>query len=661
MLSLLQVTVLNTTHDYFDYLSPEQDIDIGCRVWVTLRGKKSLGLVTGKTKKSPVTYTLQPIDEVIDETPIIDDKMLSLMHWSAQYYQSPLSEALKNILPKYLREGKPFEEPKTKKSTASPPPFSKPPALTLNQEQGDAIARIKQSLDEFIAFLLFGITGSGKTEVYFQIMEDVLTQHKQILLLVPEIALTPQLLSRIEKRFDYPIALMHSKLTDKARFTHWFSSHQNKARILIGTRSAVFTPLPTLGLIIIDEEHDLSFKQQDSMRYSARDIAIKRAHQLHIPIVLGSATPALETLHNALHNKYELLRLTQRAKTKKNNHFSIIDLRNKTLTDGLCEPTLTKIASVLHEKKQVLVFINRRGYSPVLICHQCAWIADCPRCTAHLTVHFQKKVMQCHHCDYKRPLPNTCEHCASMDLVPVGAGTERITQYLTTRFPDAKVLRIDKDSTRKKGSLTDTLKSIDAGEADILVGTQMLAKGHHFPYLKLVVIVDADGGFYSQDFRALERLGQTLTQVSGRAGREDQGEVFIQTHQPDNAFLALLIQQGYADFSKAILKERKIYDLPPFSFLALLRTKGKNPATLMVFLNALKTFLVRLDNSLTLLGPAPAPMEKKANFYHAQLLIKASKRMSLSLALKELREMVEQNKVLKRVRFTIDVDCQDLS
>lgn len=658
MKTVCLVSVLNTTHDYFDYLAPEKPISIGVRVLVTLRGKKCIGIVTGLCQRKSPHYQLKPIDDIIDDRPIIREEVLTLLRWAAHYYHAPLSEAIKNALPKRLREGRPIALTKNAAFPITPLPIA--PSLTLNEEQQRAIETIKHALDHFHPYLLFGITGSGKTEVYCQVMQTILNKGKQVLLIVPEIGLTPQLSKRMAARFQCPIALLHSRLNDSERLNNWLYAYFGEASILIGTRSAIFAPLPKLGLIVIDESHDLSFKQQEGMRYSARDLALKRAHQQNIPIILGSATPSLESFKNASDKKYTLLRLSQRAQTPTLNHFSIIDLRNKPLFDGLSEVTLHKMGEILNQEKQVMVFINRRGYSPVLLCHHCAWIADCPRCAAHLTFHQKQKTMHCHHCGFQRSKPMQCETCKQQTLLPIGAGTERVSDFLTQHFKDKRVHRIDKDTTSKKQSLANTLEAINNREYDILVGTQLLAKGHHFPHLKLVVILDADSGFFSQDFRAIERLGQQITQVSGRAGRTDKGEVLIQTHQPDNPFLLTLIQKGYHAFAKQLLKERHSFRLPPYTYLAMIRTKGRDLDKLFNFLNTYKTQLLAYDASLKVLGPAPAPMIKKAGLYHAQLLVKVQNRQLLSQAISYCHERIKKNTSLKNMRYVVDIDPQEL-
>lgn len=726
MPEIVQVTIPGNIFDYLDYLPPQRKLTIGARVRVKLRGKELVGLVMGQCQDDAITYKLQPLLEILDEQAILDEHMLKLAKWLGNYYQSPLSDVIKTMLPKKLRQGEICQLPqqiyyqRTSKSIlelskqakqqllllqyCSDPSFKysqaklyrqgfklttlKPllengfliktsqdllpqlkfhqhqVALELNDEQQLVIELVEPHLTSYKAFLLFGITGSGKTEVYFYLMQKVLEQGKQVLILVPEIGLTPQFLNRVEKRFAYKVAVLHSNLNDKERLTNWLWCKQNQVQILIGTRTAVFTPLPKLGLIIVDEEHDLSFKQQDGMRFSGRDVALKRGFDSKVPVILGSATPSIESLYNVEQDKYSLLTLNKRAVTNEKTYYRIIDLRNQKIIDGLCSQTIERIKVHLENKQQVLVFINRRGYAPILICHQCAWMADCKNCSAHLTVHEQDNKMICHHCGYKRRLAKHCDDCHSSELIPVGAGTQRLTSFLSGLFPNNKVLRVDRDTTRGKNTLKDTLAAIDQGEVDILVGTQLLAKGHHFKKLTLVVVVDADHGFFSQDFRAIERLGQVVTQVAGRAGREGGGEVIIQTHKVDNPLLNTLIQNGYHAFSKQLLKERQYYFWPPYTYLALCRAKGNYPERVINFFNKLKKILAQLNSNLTLLGPAPAPMEKKAGQYQLQLLIRSEQRAPLLRALKQLRLQLrskEHQKLVSNLRFSIDVDPQDLS
>lgn len=534
------------------------------------------------------------------------------------------------------------------------------PPLALNPEQAVAVTAIMEQLHHYHCFLLQGVTGSGKTEVYLQVIAQVLEQGKQVLILVPEIGLTPQLLSRFTARFNQPIAVIHSNLNETERQVAWQLAKENRVKMVIGTRSSVFTPMPDLGLIVIDEEHDASLKQMEGVRYSARDTALMRAHFANIPIVLGSATPSLESVHNCKQNKYTLLRLNHKALSTTPLHYQLIDLRSQVLQHGIAAPTLKVIEEHLQNQNQVLVFINRRGFAPVLLCHQCGWMADCHACDSHLTLHKQMGQITCHHCGLSQRTPTHCLSCKSNELIPVGAGTQRVHEFLSTHFPDTNVLRIDRDEVRKKNSLDLHLDKINTGEAQLIVGTQMLAKGHHFPRLSLVVVLDADAGLYNQDFRAIEHLGQLLTQVSGRAGRaEHPGQVLIQTHLPNHPFLNLLIQQGYDEFAEAILTTRQQAELPPFHYLAVIRAQGKAVGSVLKFLHATKDQIKAYP--LTVMGPAPAPLARKDNQHRMQLLIKSPSRKVLNSSLTHLREWLTISKLSNGVRWNVDVDPMDLS
>ncbi len=655
-MSIVRVCIPNTKRDYFDYLAPsDEPLAVGVRVSVPFRKSERTGIVIGQGTPIP-NIKLKPIHTVIDKTPLLDSKILALCHWMAGYYHAPLSDVLTLALPKKYREGKaitPPETPTGHKDTIEAP-------LTLNPEQASAFQVILASLEHYQAFVLDGVTGSGKTEVYLQLAARVLEQEQQVLVLVPEIGLTPQLLARFKRRFHVPIAALHSHISDKARMDTWELARTNQIKLIIGTRTALFTPMPTLGLIIIDEEHDGSFKQQEGIRYSARDAALVRAKQAQIPIVLGSATPSLESLYNCTLRKYTHLSLTQKAENQTPLHYQLIDMRRQTLTEGLAKPTLDAIEKHIKAGNQALIFINRRGFSPVLLCHDCGWMADCRACDSHLTLHRKKNQLICHHCGLKKPIKTQCEVCQSEDLVPVGSGTQRIHEYLSECFPEAQIARIDRDEVKQNKALLETLSKIESGELQILIGTQMLAKGHHFPNLTLVVILDADAGFYNQDFRALERLGQLITQVSGRAGRASHpGEVLIQTHFPDNPMLNQLIQYGYTAFTDALFSLRNAALWPPYHHLALLRAYAKNEANLKHFLVVIKTQLQALD--VTVLGPAPAPLARKAYQFHMQLLIKAPKRALLHQALSFIQDTYPSHLAQKGVRFTMDVDPVDLA
>ena len=538
-------------------------------------------------------------------------------------------------------------------------------SLQLNSEQALAVATITAKLTENHRFLLHGVTGSGKTEVYLQVIAKVLSQKRQVLVLVPEIGLTPQLVARFKARFKEPLVVIHSNLNEQERQLAWHHAGSGEAQLVIGTRTAVFTPMPNLGLIVIDEEHDASLKQQEGVRYSARDTALMRAHKANIPIILGSATPSLESLQNCQQQKYTLLRLNQQAMTTIPLQWTITDLRSVKLQQGLAPSTLQHIERHLQQNNQVLVFINRRGFSPVFLCHQCGWIADCSACDSHLTFHRQANRLICHHCGGNRTLPKGCQKCHSSELIPVGTGTQRLEELLQTQFPNISILRIDRDEVRKKEELSKKLEQINQGEAQLIVGTQMMAKGHHFPNLTLVVVVDADCGIYNQDFRAIEHLGQLITQVAGRAGRAEQpGEVIIQTHFPGHPLLNTLIQQGYDAFATELLYTRAEAQLPPHYFLAVFRAQSTQAKRVLNFLQAIKNRLeqeVHYQSILRSYGPAPAPMARKANQHRMQLLLKSPSRTQLQTVLTSLREWIHVNKADAGIRWHIDVDPIDLS
>lgn len=459
--------------------------------------------------------------------------------------------------------------------------------MPLNPEQRAAFEAVRASHGGFHCFLLAGVTGSGKTEVYLQLIRETLAAGRQALVLIPEINLGPQTLARFERRFNARIALLHSALTDRERLDAWLAARDGEADIVIGTRSALFTPLKRPGLIIVDEEHDASYKQQDGLRYHARDLALVRARLENVPILLGSATPALESLHNAQAGRYGLLRLTQRAGGAHPPKFIRLDVKSMPLDAGLSRPLQQAIGDTLAAGQQVLVFLNRRGFAPTLLCHDCGWISQCPRCDARMTVHQGSGELRCHHCDHRQRPPMNCPQCGKLDLRPLGAGTERAEERLRILFPNHPVLRIDRDSTSRKHAMRDLFATINSGEPCILVGTQMLAKGHHFPRVTLVAILDADGGLFSADFRASERMAQQIVQVAGRAGRaEEPGRVLIQTHLADHPLLVQLTEDGYFAFAEQALSERRAAGLPPFAHLALLRAEAHKPGQAEAFLDS---------------------------------------------------------------------------
>ena len=532
--------------------------------------------------------------------------------------------------------------------------------LLLNAQQKVAVATIREGLGQFATCLLDGVTGSGKTEVYLHLIAECIERGEQVLVLVPEIGLTPQLLERFRRRFRQPIAVLHSALTEKERLSGWLAAACGEASIVIGTRSAVFTPMQCSGLIIVDEEHDSSFKQQDGFRYSARDVAIMRAYLEGVPVVLGSATPSLESLHNARQGRAHHLRLSKRAGNACHPQIGLIDLRHQPVNNGLSLALQQAIRRHLDAGDQVLLFLNRRGYAPVLLCLACAWSSQCRRCDAHMTVHAERGRLLCHHCGAECPIPTHCPHCGDGDLYSVGRGTERFEEALSEQFPGEPVVRIDRDTTRHKGALEALLEDIHSGQGRILLGTQMLAKGHHFPNVTLVAILDADQGLFSTDFRASERMAQLIVQVAGRAGRSVRtGEVLIQTHTPDHPLLQHLIYRGYDDFALAALTERAEAVLPPFAWLALLRAEAVTPGASFTFLNAAHALLAPTDG-VQVFAPVAAPMERRAGHHRAQLLLHASQRTQLHRLLALWLPRIEQLKEGRKVRWSLDVDPQDM-
>ena len=534
--------------------------------------------------------------------------------------------------------------------------------FVLHEAQAEAVEKVASQLGEFAVSLVDGVTGSGKTEVYLTLIERVLARGEQVLVLVPEIGLTPQLLSRFRLRFAVPIAVLHSGLSDRERLCAWESARAGLAPVVIGTRSAVFTPLPRLGLIILDEEHDISFKQQEGFRYSARDVAVKRAKSLGVPVVLGTATPSLESLYNVQQGRYSQLVLPERAGAASHPSIAVLDVRKQPMFDGLSTALINSIRRHLETGGQVLVFLNRRGYAPTMLCHDCGWVAKCRRCDAHMSLFNGNRRLRCHHCGSERPADSSCPDCQSTELRPVGAGTERLETALKQHFPDVGIARIDRDTTRRKGSMQTLLDSVHDGSSRILVGTQMLAKGHHFPDVTLVGIVDIDQGLFSADFRATERMAQLIVQVAGRAGRaEKPGQVLIQTHHPDHPLLQTLLHEGYAAFARAALEERRQAQLPPFSHMALLRAEAVDSQLPMRFLEHARQLAEQLGiKDVQLLGPIPAPMERRAGRIRAQLLLQARNRADLHRLLSPWVLQLESSKLGRKVRWSVDVDPQEM-
>ena len=531
----------------------------------------------------------------------------------------------------------------------------------LTPEQNVALAAIDAAGGGYAPFLLHGVTGSGKTEVYLRAIESALARSKQALVLVPEISLTPQLVARFAARLPGPLAVLHSGLTDADRLQAWRAARAGTAPVVIGTRSAVFAPLARPGLIVVDEEHDPSYKQQDGFRYSARDLALARAQRHGIPVVLGSATPSLESLERVRAGKARRLELPTRAAGARPPVLRLVDLRAHASTQGIATPTLLAMQRHLDGGGQVLVYLNRRGYAPTLFCPACGWVAPCPRCDARLTVHQRERSLECHHCGTHRAIPEACPDCGE-PVKPVGQGTERVEETLSSMFPVAPLARIDRDAVRRRGSLEATLQRVQSGEVRLLVGTQMLTKGHHFPDVTLVVVLNADQGLFGTDFRAAERLAQTIVQVAGRAGREERpGEVLIQTEYPQHPLLQQLVQGGYDAFAAAALVEREQAGWPPFARVALLRAEATRREMPLEFLDEARALAVGVSEAgVEVLGPALAPMERRAGHHRAQLLLHAKTHSPLQRLLARWVPLLEKAPTARKVRWALDVDPLEL-
>ena len=570
------------------------------------------------------------------------------------------SSALKSLQQKGL-----IEEISVSPKTVRPDPenlYGQDHPLPLNKEQQAAYTAIKKGINSFNTTLLEGVTGSGKTEIYLQLITDILEAGKQVLVLVPEISLTPQTIRRFENRFNREIVAFHSGLSDSQRLAAWLRARDGSADIIIGTRSAIFTPMLRPGLIIVDEEHDASYKQQDGFRYSGRDLAIYRGRQMNIPVVLGTATPSLESLNNALNGRYHYLQLTQRAGEARQPEFRLLDLKGEALTDGFSDALLAKIQAHLENKNQVLVFLNRRGFAPILLCQQCGWIATCPRCDTSYTLHRNPQKLICHHCEGQKPVAKECPECHGNDLEAMGLGTEKTEHTLERLFPDFPVYRIDRDSTRNRHSLHTIIEKVDGGKPCLLVGTQMLSKGHHFPNVTLVAVLDADGGLFSGDFRGQEHMGQLMTQVAGRAGRgTSPGEVVIQTYNSTHPTLQSLVGEGYVPFAMKLLEERRLGNLPPFSFMVLIRAEAANRNLPENFLATICNEIKTSQKDLTLIGPIPSPMEKRGGLFRFQVIIESSRRSELQQLMTALIPIIDNHPDSRKIRWAVDVDPIDFT
>lgn len=704
---------------------------VGCRVRVPFGPRELIGVVVERGQQ-PSAEGLRAALDWCDDTPLLVDELARSLQWLARYTHAPLGEAQASALPGPLRRGEPLadthawawqlteaghtgagslragsrpallaalllagplaEEPLEQQLpqwreaarnlakrgyaervavAADTLPARPGTGPQLNDEQQAATDAIRAG-SGFATYLLDGVTGSGKTEVYLQAIADCLAAGKQALVLVPEIGLTPQTLGRFRERLGVPVHALHSGLSDGERARVWAAAWRGEAKLIVGTRSAVFTPLPNAGLIVIDEEHDGSYKQQDGIRYHARDFALVRGKALDVPVILGSATPSLESLHNAYSGRYRHLRLSRRAGDARPPRVRVLDVRKRPLKDGLSPEVLAGIGATLARGEQVLVFKNRRGYAPVLLCHDCGWTAACQRCSTPLhqtpmTVHAGGRRLQCHHCGARQPAPLACPACASLALQPQGIGTERLEERLVEAFPEAPVVRIDRSTTQRRDALETQLARLGT-DAGILVGTQILAKGHDLPRLTMVVVVGIDEGLFSADFRAAEKLAQQLIQVAGRAGRADRpGEVWLQTHHPEHPLLQTLVNGGYHAFADAELQQREAAGFPPFAHLALFRAEAKDVAAANQFLIAVRALVGAQTPApspaitpVECYGPMPAPMPRRAGFQRTQLLLSAAQRSALHRVLDAQMPAIHTLPQARRVRWSLDVDPIDL-
>jgi primosomal protein N' (replication factor Y) len=653
----------------FDYLPPvDDDAQIGERVAVPFGRRERVGVVVEHAATSDIEHKrLKRVARVLRETPPLGPEWLELVRFLSGYYQRPYGETVIASLPPRLRVLKPLPK------KALLPPAEAAPELratfaaghALKPAQQDAVARIAAGGNGFRATLLHGVTGSGKTEVYLHAIARILRSGGQVLVLVPEISLTPQLESRFRGAFPHArIALLHSALEDVPRTAGWIAAARGEIDIVLGTRLAVLAPLPRLALVVVDEEHDASFKQQEGLRYSGRDAAVYKAKLANCAVVLGTATPSLETWHNARLGRYEILSMPERASPGAVlPAVRMVDLRASPAQDGLSRDLVAAIRARRERGEQSLVFINRRGYAPVLACEACGWAAGCTRCSARLVLHQKTERgrasgtggLRCHHCGAEHPVPRACPTCGNVDLRAVGRGTQRVEETLASIFPDASIVRIDRDTARRRGELARTLEGITRGEADILVGTQLLAKGHDFPLLTLVGVLDADGALLSTDYRSAERLYATLAQVAGRAGRREQpGEVLVQTRYPQHPLYVSLASHDFAAFAAAQLAEREAAGFPPFVHEAALRAEADKLATAMAFLDD-ATRLVPVPDEVRVYDPVPHVITRRADMERAQLLVQSASRPALQDFLRAWTERLFAT-APRSVRWHLDVD-----
>jgi len=642
----------------FEYALPDGlSVQVGDRVVVPLGARQQIGVVLETQAESALpAERMKPIAAVRDDAPRLSAEWLELMRFLSSYYQRPLGETIVSALPPRLRSVKPLP-----RKALVPPKEALParfvPTHELRAEQRDAMQRIARSSGQFEAFLLHGVTGSGKTEVYLHLIAGVIERGGQALVLVPEISLTPQLEERFRHAFpEATLAVMHSGLEDIARTTAWLQAARGEAAIVLGTRLALLAPLPKLGLVVVDEEHDPSFKQQEGLRYSARDAAVYLARLAGCPVVLGTATPSLETWHNWRSGRYQRLEISERAAPgARLPAIRVLDLKSESIDSGFTATLLSAIGKRRELGEQSLVFINRRGYAPVLACEACGWTAACARCTARMVLHSADRCLRCHHCGAQSAVPGGCPTCGNVDLKPLGRGTQRIEETLQARFPGARVLRIDRDSARRRGELARTLEGVRRGEGDILVGTQLLAKGHDFPNLTLVGVLNADTALVSTDYRAAERLFAVLAQVAGRAGRRERpGEVLVQTRYPGHPLFAALARHDFASFAQSQLEERRSAGFPPFVFEAALRAEATKLDTAMRFLRTAAA-LADAPEGVHVYDPVPNILTRRAGLERAQLVIQSRSRPALQAYLSAISTRLFEH-APREVRWHLDVD-----
>lgn len=649
---ILSIAIDVPLYKLFSYTYTEK-LTIGTRVKVKFAHREVVGFVIAYDDKAP-DYELKPILEAYNE--IIDPKILELINFCSNYYHYPLGQTIALAVPKDYRTAEPINYKFRKSKALIFNDSSKP--IVLNEEQQNVVDLIKTQFNKFYPCLLYGITGSGKTEVYLELINECINNQQQALVMVPEINLTPQLLERFMRRFKgLNIKIMTSQVSSKERLKAYLDAENGSADIIIGTRLSIFTPFKNLGLIIVDEEHDLSFKQNDNLRYHARDLAVFRARSQSCPLVLGSATPSIETLYNYKLGKYSLYKLTNRANSNAVlPKIKIIDTNLYSDKDGLSSPSIDLIQDRLNKGELSLVFINRRGFAPVIRCNDCGYIATCANCSANMVYHSTTHDLKCHHCGLSNNIPRYCSSCNSTNLSAIGLGTQKVEKLLKDKFPNARVYRIDQDSLVSKQSWIELYNKINNNEIDIIVGTQILAKGHDFHNLTLVICLAIDNGLYSYDFRSTEYLYTQLTQVAGRAGRGDKaGLVVLQTKVPAHPLYHFLLNNDFNGFINDILAKRKLFQLPPYSYYAMLKVNGKTIDKVMECLNQVKMLMVN-DKDIIVYPPLPAPIQRLKNKERGQLLISSINREKLHRYIEFAKQALINKIKPKQITWVLDID-----